>query len=73
MGIQNAKVFIDLRRGKFQYIPNEKINLKYLGCLGLSHNDFFRGIVKVKFLQGLKIFNLKECFELKYFPFVGLA
>lgn len=40
VGIQNVKVFIDLRREKFQYVPDTKINLKYLGFLELSHNDF---------------------------------
>jgi hypothetical protein len=46
MVIQNVKVLIDLRRGKFQYIPNEKINLKYLGCFELSHNAFLEELPK---------------------------
>ncbi len=46
MGIQNVKVLIDLRRGKFRYIHDEKINLKYLGFLELSHNDFLEELPK---------------------------
>ncbi len=51
MGIQNVKVFIDLRRGKFRYVHDEKNNLKYLGFLELSHKDFLKELPKYNFYK----------------------